>query len=389
MRKLKNTKITLATTLVICFALGVVCIGSTYGLTRWRTLEVQQKLKQIDTIVDKYYIGDIEKQSVADAAATGYVSAIADKWSGYIPAEEYKTHKLLSEGKTCGIGVSVVMHDGEIKVSEVYDDSPAMQAGIEKGDKILGAGEITVESDGTDAVVDMISGEEGTEVTVTVWKAKTERSVALTMTRSMVTQKMAWGEILEGQIGYIRINRFRVGSAEQYQNALDKLIDENASALIIDVRHNGGGRVNEMSEMLDPLLPEGTIMTLRTKEGKETVYESGKQTVDLPIVVLADDESISAAEFFAAALQEYERATFVGEHTSGKGRAQQTFELKDGSALVLSVEEYFTPKGNNLAETGIAPDVEVILTEEEKKDFFFLTTENDPQLQKAMEILRK
>lgn len=139
--------------------------------------------------------------------------------------------------------------------------------------------------------------------------------------------------------------------------------------------------------MLDPLLGEGTIMTLRTKAGMETVYSSDAAHIELHAVVLADDQSISAAEFFAAALQEYDRATVVGTHTTGKGRAQQTYELSDGSALVLSVEEYFTPKGNNLADKGIAPDVEVGLTEAQASDFYFLTPETDPQLQKAVEIL--
>ena len=203
-----------------------------------------------------------------------------------------------------------------------------------------------------------------------------------------MTQKMAWGEMLDDTVGYLRIENFHEGAAAQFQTALDDLLDAGAQALVIDVRHNGGGRVVEMSEMLDPLLPEGTIMTLRTKDGTETVYESDAEMLDLPLAVLVDAQSISAAEFFAAALQEYDRATLVGTHTTGKGRAQQTIELSDGSAVNLSVEEYFTPQGESLADVGIAPDVEVALSDEQAADFYFLDPQDDPQLQQAAALLR-
>lgn len=193
--------------------------------------------------------------------------------------------------------------------------------------------------------------------------------------------------MLNDKIGYIRIENFHDGCADQFKTALQSLIDSGAQSLVIDVRHNGGGRVKEMSAALDPLLGEGTIMTLRMKNGSETVYTSDADHIDLPIAVLIDDQSISAAEFFAAALQEYDRATLVGTHTTGKGRAQRTYQLSDGSAVNLSVEEYFTPKGKSLADVGIAPDIEVKLTDEQTQNFFFLTSETDPQLQKAMETV--
>ena len=160
------------------------------------------------------------------------------------------------------------------------------------------------------------------------------------------------------------------------RRALQSLTDSGAQSLVIDVRHNGGGRVKETSAALDPLLGEGTIMTLRMKNGSETVYTSDADSIDLPIAVLIDDESISAAEFFAAALQEYDRATLVGTHTTGKGRAQRTYQLSDGSAINLSVEEYFTPKGKSLADVGIAPDIEVKLTDEQTQNFLLLTSGN-------------
>ena len=388
MNRLRETKITLATALALCIAVAAAAVIGCYAVLRWGSPAVETKLREIDRIAASRYVGDLDAEAVADYAAVGYVAGLGDQWSSYIPADQYEQYRMNSEGQGCGIGVAVISTEDSIRVNLVYDDSPAAQAGIEKGDYIVAAAGLTVEADGADAVIDAIRGDEGTEVSVSVRKDGTDKVQELTMQRAVVTQKMAWGQMLDGSVGYIRIENFHDGAAAQFQNTLDGLLADGAQSLVIDVRHNGGGRVKEMSEALDPLLPEGTIMTLRTKDGDETVYSSDADMIDLPIAVLIDDQSISAAEFFAAALQEYGRATLVGTHTTGKGRAQQTFELSDGSAVNLSVEEYFTPNGNSLADVGIAPDIEVTLTEEQQADFYFLTPEDDPQLQKAVESVR-
>ena len=388
MNRLRETRVTLATALALCIAAAAVAACVCFAVLGWSTPAVERKLREIDSIAASQYVGALDEEAVADYAAVGYVAGLGDQWSSYIPADQYEQYRMNSEGQGCGIGVSVISTQDSIRVNLVYDDSPAAQAGIEKGDYIVGAAGLTVEADGADAVIDAIRGDEGTEVTVSVRKDGTDAVQELTMQRAVVTQKMEWGQMLDGNVGYIRIENFHVGSAEQFNQTLDGLIADGAQSLVIDVRHNGGGRVKEMSEALDPLLPEGTIMTLRTKDGDETVYSSDADMIDLPIAVLIDDQSISAAEFFAAALQEYDRATLVGTHTTGKGRAQQTFELSDGSAVNLSVEEYFTPNGNSLADVGIAPDVEVELSEEQQAGFYFLAPEDDPQLQKAVEIVK-
>nr|WP_297174726.1 S41 family peptidase [uncultured Agathobaculum sp.] len=387
MHKLRETRVTLATALVLCIAAAAVAAGICLVLSGWSTAAVQHKLRAIDRIAAAYFVGDLDETAVADYAAIGYVAGLDDQWSAYIPADQYESYRMNSEGQGCGIGVSIVSAEDSIRVSLVYDDSPAAAAGVEKGDYIVGAAGLTVAEDGADAVVNAIRGEEDTEVTVSVQKNGTDTVRELVMQRAIVTQKMAWGQMLTDSIGYIRIENFHDGSAAQFCQTMDGLIASGAQALVIDVRHNGGGRVREMSEALDPLLPEGTIMTLRTKDGSETVYASDAEQIDLPIAVLIDEQSISAAEFFAAALQEYDRATLVGTHTTGKGRAQQTFALGDGSAVNLSVEEYFTPQGNSLAGVGIAPDVEVALTEAQQADFYFLAPQDDPQLQRAAGIV--
>lgn len=383
----RENKISVSTALFLCLTAAAASALGCYAATGWRTGAVGDKLREIDRLVADRYVGELDEQAVADYAAVGYVTGLGDQWSAYIPADQYEAYRMSGEGKGCGIGVTVVSGDDSVRICLVYDDSPAAQAGMEKGDYIVGAQGLTVEKDGADAVINAIQGEEGTDVTVSFCKEPGGTVQQVTMQRAVVTQKMAWGQMLDDSVGYLRIENFHEGAAAQFQQVLDGLMADGAQKLVIDVRHNGGGRVKEMSEMLDPLLPEGTIMTLRTKSGSETVYTSDADMIDLPIAVLVDDQSISAAEFFAAALQEYGRATLVGTHTTGKGRAQQTFVLSDGSALNLSVEEYFTPNGNNLAGVGIAPDVEVSLTEAQQANFYFLTPQDDPQLQKAVEIL--
>nr|WP_300186780.1 S41 family peptidase [uncultured Agathobaculum sp.] len=388
MKELREMHVTLGGALALCLVTAAATAGICLASMAWGTETVGSKLRELDRIVSEQYVGTVDEQAVADYAAVGYVAGLDDQWSSYIPAEEYEAYQLNSGGKGCGIGVTVITETGDIHVSLVYDDSPAAAAGIEKGDYIVGAEGMTVAQDGADAVVDAIAGEAGTEVTVSVADTPDGAARELTMERAVVTQKMAWGEMLDDTVGYLRIENFHEGAAAQFQTALDGLLDAGAQALVIDVRHNGGGRVVEMSEMLDPLLPEGTIMTLRTKDGTETMYESDAEMLDLPLAVLVDAQSISAAEFFAAALQEYDRATLVGTHTTGKGRAQQTIELSDGSAVNLSVEEYFTPQGESLAGVGIAPDVEVALSDEQAADFYFLDPQDDPQLQQAAALLR-
>ena len=250
--------------------------------------------------------------------------------------------------RAAAVGVSVTSTETSIRVTLVYDDSPAAKAGIEKGDYILGTGDLTTEKDGSSAVISAISGKEGTDVTVTVKKADGSAK-ELTMQRAVVTQKMAWGKMLNDKIGYIRIENFHDGCADQFKTALQSLTDSGAQSLVIDVRHNGGGRVKEMSAALDPLLGEGTIMTLRMKNGSETVYTSDADRIDPANSRCSlTTRGISAAEFFAAALQEYDRATLVGTHTTGKGRAQRTYQLSDGSAVNLSVEEYLRPRAKAL-----------------------------------------
>ena len=377
-------------------ALVVTCIGTGVfagtGLAAKGTAlgdrKCTSKLAYLEELIDRYYLGDKDEEKLQEGLYAGLLYGLDDPYSRYYTAEEYDSENSSNEGSYVGIGILMEKNkEGGVKIVECYEGGPGEKAGLEEGDSISAIDGEDITEDEVSDVADIVRNSDKDSVVLTVHREGAEDAMEITVPVTDVELPSVFHEMLDSKIGYIRIENFHDGCADQFKTALQSLTDSGAQSLVIDVRHNGGGRVKEMSAALDPLLGEGTIMTLRMKNGSETVYTSDADSIDLPIAVLIDDQSISAAEFFAAALQEYDRATLVGTHTTGKGRAQRTYQLSDGSAVNLSVEEYFTPKGKSLADVGIAPDIEVKLTDEQIQNFFFLTSETDPQLQKAMETV--
>lgn len=351
--------------------------------------ELYSKLGQIRDLFAELYVGEYSEQTAIDVAAAGYVAGVGDRWSGYYSAEDYAAYVESFAGQSSGIG-AYVSYSAEhgIRIIEVYKGSACDKAGLATGDRILGADGVLLEEDGYNAVMDAIAGDEGTTVAVTVERAATGEQETVEMTRSTVEQTMVSGRMLEDDIGFVRIYNFRQGSEKQFKTVVQSLVKEGARALVFDVRNDPGGAVDSVNEMLDLLLPEGNLMQLATKAGREEHYTSDAACIDLPMAVLVDAESISAAEFFAACLQEYEWATVVGEQTIGKGYSQRMYPLNDGSAVRISDKTYYTPSGKSLIGTGITPDVEVALPEEKEPDFYFLAPEEDDQLAAALALLR-
>lgn len=346
------------------------------------------KIGEIRRTVDAYYVGQYDQQEAVDDAAAGFVVGVGDRWSSYMSAEEYQAYKLSFSGQSFGIGLYTAYDadQNELRIVEVFPGSDGEALGLQKGDFILGAEGKTVEKDGYSDTIAAVAGEEGTKASVTIQRAATGEVETVEMERKTTDTIMAAGHMLkDGQTGFVRIYNFRRGSEKQVREQVEELTAEGAKRLIFDVRNNPGGSVDSVCDALDALLPEGKIMTLRTKAGKETVYESDKNEVDLPMAVLVNADSISAAEFFAAALQEYGKAVVVGEQTIGKGYSQQNYELSDGSALHLSDQEYFTPNGKSLIGTGVTPDVES--SPAEGFNLYFTPQEDDVQLQAALAAL--
>ena len=348
------------------------------------------KLSQLEGIVKTYFVGDVDDVAMTDAAASAMINSLGDRWSYYISAEEYTSFQEKKTNSYVGIGITIQSREDGIgfDIIQVEPDGPAYRAGVLPGDILIEVDGTSLENVDSDVPVTLIRGPRGTDVHLSVLR-EGER-LEITVRREKLVSVVAEGEMLPGEVGYVRINNFNTNCAKQTIAIIDDLMAQGARALVFDVRNNGGGYVQEMNEILDHLLPEGDLFRSVGTNGKESVDKSDADCLEMPMAVLVNAYSYSAAEFFAAALQEYEWASVVGQPTTGKGYFQNTFRLADGSAINLSVGQYFTPKGVSLAEEGgLTPDV---VAEVDETTFALiyakaLPLQEDPQLNAALETL--
>lgn len=348
------------------------------------------KLVWLETLIEERFIGEADTEAMEDAAAAAMVKATGDRWSYYISAKDYDTHREQEENAYVGVGITIQQQgdDSGFLIVMVTDGSPAKEAGIEVNDLLIGVEDQDVRGMTTDEVGMLVKGEEGTKVSLTVLRKG--ENLTLSVERRRIEQPVAKGELLENGIGLVRVYNFDARCADETIAAIEQLRAEGARKLIFDVRNNPGGFADELVKLLDYLLPEGDLFRSVSFDGTEKVDTSDEKYLDMPMAVLVNGNSYSAAEFFAAALQEYEAAVVVGEPTVGKGYYQQTIPLGDGSAVALSTGKYFTPKGNSLAGKGITPTVRVDVDEETAAAIYYGTSKpaEDPQLQAAIKALK-
>lgn len=348
------------------------------------------KLDRLEALIDDCFIGEADSQTMEDAAAAAMVKATGDRWSYYISAKDYDVHREQEENAYVGVGITIVQQedDSGFLISMVTDGGPAQEAGIAVNDLLIGVEDQDVRGMTTDQVGQLVKGKEGTKVTLTVLRKG--ENLTLSVERRRIEQPVAEGELLDEGVGLVRIYNFDSRCAQESIAAIESLRAEGAKKLIFDVRDNPGGFASELVELLDYLLPEGDLFRSVSFDGKEQVDTSDASFLDMPMAVLVNGNTYSAAEFFAAALMEYEAAVVVGEPTVGKGYYQQTISLGDGSAVALSTGKYFTPKGNSLADKGITPSVRVDVDEETASSIYYGTIQpgDDPQIQAAIKALK-
>ena len=348
------------------------------------------KLRQLEMLIDEKFIGEADPEKLADAAANAMVKATGDRWSYYIPASEYESYREQSENAYVGVGITIqAAEDGSgFLVLEVVPGGPADEAGIQVKDLLIAVENTDIRSLSLAEVRDLVKGQEETYVSLTVLRQGT--SETLYVQRRKVKTPVASAQMLENDIGLVTIENFDERCAEESIAAIESLLEQGARKLIFDVRNNPGGYASELVKLLDYLLPEGDLFRTVRYDGQEHVDKSDADCLEIPMAVLVNASSYSAAEFFAAALREYEAAVVVGEQTVGKGYFQTTYQLSDGSAVALSIGKYFTPKGISLAETGVTPDAMVSVEEETAEGIYYgtLLPEEDPQIQRAVELLK-
>lgn len=389
--------------IAICLAVAAVTMLATGYVLSERYKSVQapvidqtryQKLDEIRSLVDAYYVGEYDEDELLDMLGVGFMSGINDKWSYYTSAENLEELYEDKTGSYAGIGVTVTLDSatGLLQVMEVYEDSPAAEAGIRRFDMLYTVEGESVAALGLDATVSKVRGEIGTTVNLEILRDGVV--IAMTVERRTVEKTSVYAELIDGEIGFLRVSEFTVAAASQFSEKVATLQNIGAQCFIIDVRNNVGGRLNTLIKMLDELMPEGVVFIERDKAGNENRVAVDANYCDLPVVVLVNEYSYSAAEYFAAVMQEQGRAYVIGTPTTGKGEAQQTFQLSDGSAVTFSVLKYYTPNGVSIGDQGgIVPNMNVEITYDQIAAIGTVDYREDPQIMAAVgymqEILAK
>lgn len=368
----------------------VAALASCVTLFLFAGPQTQSKLDELRMLIQARFVGEVTDTQLDDGAAAGMIAATGDKWSYYIPASEYASHMEQVNNEYVGIGVTIssALGDTGFEVLAVEPRGGACEAGIQAGDVICEVEGQSVSELGLDGAKALIRGDANTKVKLTV--LRDGEKLAFEVTRKQIQVTVAQGQMLPDNIGLVTIENFDERCADETLAAIDSLVEQGAKALIFDVRFNPGGFKKELVEILDHLLPEGPIFRSISYTGEETVTQSDADCLDIPMAVLINASSYSAAEFFAAALSEYDKAVLVGEATTGKSYFQNTFQLSDGSAVGLSVGKYCTPNGVSLAEVGgLKPDVELAVDDETLSKIYAgaLEPAEDPQIQAAIAAL--
>ena len=345
-------------------ALGYVKVSKSQYDDMSEVYERYGKLDQLyDTITSSFY-KKVDEDAMMEGAYKGLVAGLNDPYSSYMTAEEYETWVATATGEYSGVGITFTQdEDGNFVVVSVTDDSPAADAGIREGDIIK-----TVdgqEYSDLDVIGNAIRGEEGSEIEITYIRDGEEKSV--TMTREKITQHSVEHRMLDGNIGYISISSFIETTGEDFSQALKELEEDGAQGLVLDLRDNGGGLVDACVQVADEFLDEGVVVYVEDRDGNRTDYDAKDGKTDLKTVVLVNENSASASEILAAALQD-NGFEIVGQTTYGKGVIQSTAQLEDGSALKLTIMQYFSPDGNAINEKGVTPDHQVANEENSGED---------------------
>lgn len=356
----------LATVLVSLLLLGgfrvITNTAGSYASGKVTEKEVSKKLNKLNALIDKYYLyeDEIDTDKLAEGIYSGYTSALGDKYTVYYDEDETKALMESTSGTFSGVGATLTKDadTGYATIVNVYEDSPAEKAGLKAGDILEKIDDHEVGDEQLDTVVSWIKGEKGTDVKITVLRDGEE--LELTATRDTIEVKTVSYEMKENQIGYIRVSEFDTVTYDQFKEALDDLENQGMQGLVVDLRNNPGGSLDTVTNMLRLLLPEGTIVSTKDKNGKtDEITCDGTHEFKKSMAVLVNQYSASASEIFSGAVQDYGTAKIVGVTTYGKGVVQQLMDLGDGTCLKVTIAEYYTPNGRSINGKGVEPDVEV------------------------------
>ncbi|WHE87536.1 S41 family peptidase [Lachnoanaerobaculum gingivalis] len=349
--------------------------------------KIEEKTSVLQNIIDRYFLFDEDMTKVEDGIYAGMMNGLGDPYTVYYTKEEYKALNEDTEGKYSGIGAVVSQNPNTkiITIVKIFDNSPANDAGLQVGDIIYKIdGEEVAGTDMDILVKTKIRGEEGTSFKMTVLRGDDRKEVELDLTRRSIEVETVAGKMLDNNIGYIAVSQFDAVTSEQFKSNIESLQSQGMKKLIVDLRGNPGGLLDQVVDMLDYILPEGLVLYTEDKYGeREEYYSDGSHELKIPMVVLVNENSASASEVFTATFRDFEWGKVVGKTTFGKGIVQNVLPLGDGTAVKITTQHYYPPSGYDLHKVGIKPDVEVDLNEGAK-----IGTDSDNQLSTAIDILK-
>ena len=347
-----------------------------------------QKIEYLEKLIDQEYLGEVDNDEMAEGVYAGLVYGLGDVYSRYYTADEYAQETASTDGAYAGIGVSIQKNkNGGVQIAECYEGGPGAEAGLQTGDVITAINDTDVTDMELSDVVSMIRENKDKTIVLTVLRENEDTSREISVDVTDVELPSVFGELLDEKTGYIQITQFTGVTPQQYKDTFAELKDKGMERLVIDLRDNPGGLLTSVCDILREILPEGLIVYTEDKYGnREEETCDGKNKLDMPLAVLVNENSASASEIFAGAVQDHGVGTIVGTTTYGKGVVQELRQLSDGSAVKLTVSNYYTPNGNSINKVGIKPDVEVklasvLLNKDE------ITHEEDNQLQKALNVI--
>lgn len=384
--RIYKTVMIIIITAVVTFCITSVLLYRTGGIkyiavTKGDTTGLGATLTSFKELLNKRYLYDMNESEMIEAAIKGYISAVGDEYTEYFTPEEMQTFTTYTTGNYVGIGIYMEAdtENNLIRVSSTIKNSSAEKAGLQAKDIIAKVNGVSYDASELSKMSANIKGEEGTTVDLEI--IRDGQTINYTLERASVELYPIEGVVLEENIGYIELATFDEGCAEQFKTAYEELKNKNIKSLIIDLRNNGGGIVDEALQIVDYILDKDSTMLITADKNKTEEIETSKNDpiINVPIMILVNNETASASEILAGAIQDYKKATIVGEKTFGKGVIQELYTLNDGSGLKITIKEYFTPNRNKINKVGITPNYEIV---DEKE------TEADEQLQKAIELLK-